>query len=565
MNPVANSYQVPRATLACDLRLDGNEGPPPDAALWQCLLDGGAELLQRYPSASALQQRLAEEFSLPAERVLVTAGGDEALDRVCRALLRRGDRVLLPVPAFEMTERYLALAGAEVDRVRWIDAFPIDAMIETLRADTRMVVVTSPNNPTGAVLGAEDLQRLSRAAPHAVLVVDLAYTEFADQDLTPTALELPRCVVIRTFSKAWSLAGARVGYALGDPACLRRMAAAGGPYAVAGPSLALAEARLQSGGEAMRATVRRVREERERLTELCQRLGLRPRPSQANFVMLECADPTWLRDALAGFGIAVRVFPRRALLQQAVRTSCPAQEDSWQRLCTALTIVARPQALLFDLDGVLADVSRSYRSAIRATAAAFGVDVEDADVQAAKDAGAANDDWSLTWRLVMQRGVRCTLDQIREVFEGLYQGTDGVPGLHHHEQLLLPRAVLQRWAQRLPLGLVTGRPRADTTRFLRRFGLEDLFQAVVCREDAALKPDPEPVRLALQKLGCDRAWMVGDTPDDLVAARAAGVLPLAVAAPPLAVAATPLATRALGDAGAARVLDSLLDLDALLP
>ena len=113
-----------------------------------------------------------------------------------------------------------------------------------------------------------------------------------------------------------------------------------------------------------------------------------------------------------------------------------------------------------------------------------------------------------------------------------------------------------------PLALVTGRPRRDAERFLERFGLADLFDVVVTREDAALKPDPAPVRLALERLGVERAWMVGDTPDDLVAARGAGVLPLGVVPP----GADPSRTRTtLEAAGAARVLSRTEDLTALLP
>jgi phosphoglycolate phosphatase-like HAD superfamily hydrolase len=77
------------------------------------------------------------------------------------------------------------------------------------------------------------------------------------------------------------------------------------------------------------------------------------------------------------------------------------------------------------------------------------------------------------------------------------------------------------------MGIVTGRPRADSRRFLETAGVSDLFRVVVTREDAPLKPDPAPVRLALERLGVRRAWLVGDTPDDLRAARAAGVVPLA--------------------------------------
>jgi len=114
----------------------------------------------------------------------------------------------------------------------------------------------------------------------------------------------------------------------------------------------------------------------------------------------------------------------------------------------------------------------------------------------------------------------------------------------------------------LPLALVTGRPREEAGWFLERMKIADLFRAVVGMEDAALKPDPAPVRLALERLGVRRAWMVGNTPDDIRAAVGAGVVPLGVVAPGDDLTAT---AAALTDAGAARVLDRVADLEELLP
>jgi HAD superfamily phosphatase len=113
----------------------------------------------------------------------------------------------------------------------------------------------------------------------------------------------------------------------------------------------------------------------------------------------------------------------------------------------------------------------------------------------------------------------------------------------------------------LPLAVVTGRPRAEARWFLERVGIAELFRVVVCMEDAARKPDPAPVRLALARLGVRRAWMVGNTPDDVRAAAAADVVPLGIVAPGDDLDAT---AAALADAGAARVLDQLSDLEELL-
>ncbi len=126
----------------------------------------------------------------------------------------------------------------------------------------------------------------------------------------------------------------------------------------------------------------------------------------------------------------------------------------------------------------------------------------------------------------------------------------------------MPGQVLERLAKRLPLAIVTGRPRDEARWFLERAGFANLFRAVVCMEDAPRKPDPAPVRLALARLGVQRAWMVGNTPDDIRAASGASVVPLGVVAPGDDLAAT---STALTDAGAASVIAHVADLEELLP
>ena len=176
-------------------------------------------------------------------------------------------------------------------------------------------------------------------------------------------------------------------------------------------------------------------------------------------------------------------------------------------------------------------------------------------------AGDANNDWVLTQRLLAGRGVEVSLDDVTEAYQKVYLGTPDTPGLRESENLLVPRDVLSRLADRLPLAIVTGRPREEAEWFLDKEGLSDLFRAVVCMEDGPLKPDPAPVREAASRLGVQRTWMVGDTPDDIRAAVGAGAVPIGIVAPgpdPTASAAV------LRDTGAATVLGAIDDLLELL-
>ncbi len=219
----------PRGPVA--LRLADNEGSAPEG------LDPD---LARYPDASGLQDLLAARFGLTADQVLVTAGADDALARAFTALVRPGGSVVLAEPTFSMLRRFADAAGRDVISVPWPDgAFPVEAVVAAAGSGADAVALVSPNNPTGLVATEEELQRLHDALPETWIWVDAAYGEFASTDLTALALQLPRCVVYRTLSKAWGLAGLRVGYALGPVEAIGGLRAVGGPYPCSTPSLVI--------------------------------------------------------------------------------------------------------------------------------------------------------------------------------------------------------------------------------------------------------------------------------------------------------------------------------------
>jgi histidinol-phosphate aminotransferase len=560
----ASAYDQPVRAGAGMLRLDRNEGLLPSRDALAELAQADPDLLRRYPDVSELTAVLAARCNVSPERMLVTAGADDAIDRVCRAFLRPGRTLLLPEPSFEMLDRYAALAGGELVRVAWPgDAFPADAFLERIDACTAVIAIVSPNNPTGAVATLSHVRQLAAAAPAAVILLDHAYVEYADEDLTPGVLDLPNVVVARTLSKAWGLAGCRVGYAVGSQQIVAVLRAAGGPYPVAAPSLALALHQLEHGGDSLAGHVARVRAERATLTRQLAALGLAPRASQANFVFVDCGERARFCTAgLAALGVLVREFPERPSIAAGLRITLPGDAGAFPRLTSALDTVLAPQAIVFDLDGVLADVRESQRAAMIATAAAWGVSVTMQDIERALRGGDATNDWIVTQRLIAAGGGQADLAAVTTRYQSLYLGRAGSPGLRERARAIVPLAVLERLSKRLPLAVVTGRPRDEARWFLEREGLAGLFRAVVCMEDAARKPDPAPVRLALMRLGVRRAWMVGNTPDDVRAASGASVLPLGVVAPGDDHAAT---AAALTDAGAARVLDHVADLETLLP
>ncbi len=224
-------------------------------------------------------------------------------------------------------------------------------------------------------------------------------------------------------------------------------------------------------------------------------------------------------------------------------------------------------ALLFDMDGVLVDVSRSFRSVIREVVGALGGGpVGSADIQALKQEGGFNDDIKLSGELLRRRGVQVELERVRRLFDELYQGSADRPGAWREEMWLLPADVLVRLSRGRRLGVVTGRTR-DEVEIVR--GLDgqalDAFECVITQDDLPEgrgKPRPDGILAALEALGASRGAYVGDAVDDMRAARAAGLRAIGVI-PPGAGAGKTL-EGLMREAGADTVLGSIRDLEDCL-
>ena len=190
------------------------------------------------------------------------------------------------------------------------------------------------------------------------------------------------------------------------------------------------------------------------------------------------------------------------------------------------------KAVLFDMDGVLVDVSRSYRLAIKRTVQQFsGKDITFPEIQQYKNRPGTNNDWDVTEQILRDRGQAADRETIIEVFQGYYLGKD-FGGFIRDEKWLLGEDVLARVREGHRLGIVTGRPKPEAEYVLERFRVGAYFSCLVTMDDVPPdrgKPDPAGIRLALEKLGVREGWYVGDSVDDVEAAQGAGLVPIGIA------------------------------------
>lgn len=211
-----------------DLFLDANEGPsldltPPPPS---------PDLLRHYPDSAPLERAIASHYNIDPARVIVTAGGDDAITRICQTFIEPGRSILLHDPTFVMIARSAALAGADLIRIPWIDGpFPIQTFLNAITDNTSLIALVSPNNPTGLAIDPDARSRVINAARdrNIPILFDAAYAEFEDADPTPDLITQPHLTIVRTFSKAFSLAGLRVGCAIAPASIAPRLRAVANP------------------------------------------------------------------------------------------------------------------------------------------------------------------------------------------------------------------------------------------------------------------------------------------------------------------------------------------------
>ena len=338
-----SSYAPRVENVPIDLRLDHNECPPlTDTPA----LNVDADLAlaaASYPSRDKVVQQIAERLNVDTANILLSCGGDDIITRCCQAVLDEQSNAITTTPTFEMIPRSMNIAGASISSIEWTDASsPVDAILDAADNNTKPIAIVSPNNPTGATLDAASIRRIARMRPESLILADLAYIEFADEDPTPELLEEPNIVVVRTFSKAFGLAGLRTGYAVASPEIIAALARIGSPYPVSALSLEWLSAVLNwpQLEDALARRVERVAMEREAIATQLQSIGCRVLDSQANFVLAFPPDPERLENAFLDAGIAVRAFKGSTTLDGACRISCPCTEEGLERVQTVLSQLA---------------------------------------------------------------------------------------------------------------------------------------------------------------------------------------------------------------------------------
>ena len=320
------------------LRLDFNEntvGCSPRVLEKLRQLDG--ETLARYPVREPAERIVSAAFDVSPDELLLTNGTDEAIHLICEIYLQSGDDALVVVPTFAMYEIYAAATGARVVSIPAAPdfSFPTADVLAAVTPKTRFIAVANPNNPTGTFASISDLVSIAKAAPDAALLVDEAYFEFSGDTIAPQWRELPNLFVSRTFSKAYGMAGLRIGVLMANADQMRVLRRASSPYNLNSVALACLPEAL-ADRDFISNYVDQTLAGRRALEAELEAWGVSFWPSRANFVLLylgeRCRE---FISAMRARGILVRDRSTDYGCKDCVRITVGIREHN-QLLLTAL-------------------------------------------------------------------------------------------------------------------------------------------------------------------------------------------------------------------------------------
>lgn len=336
-----HAYRPPLAGRE-GLRLDFNEstiGCSPRVLTRLRSLD--AEALMRYPEREPVEHEVARFFGVEPTQILLTNGVDEAIHLLCSTYLDAGDEALIVVPTFAMYAIFAHAEGARVIEILADEnfAFPEKALLAQLSPRTRLIAIANPNNPSGAAVSCEVLLRIARAAPQAAVLIDEAYFEFHGETLLNHAARLANLFVARTFSKAYGLAGLRIGILSGSAVQMNMVRRVASPYNVNAVALAVLPDALADRAfvNQYAADVRRTRAQLE-----CElgHLGLTYWPSHANFVLVRIGKKhAEFVQALRRRGILVRSRHSDPGCEGCVRLTVGSEEHTGTLIVALRSVV----------------------------------------------------------------------------------------------------------------------------------------------------------------------------------------------------------------------------------
>ncbi len=489
---------------------------------------------QQYPERQAeLTERLRLRLGAPEGGLLLGPSSGNLLDHIALAGLRPGDgdTVAIPSPGFSLYPMLVKRHGGQVRPIEVGTRFPLEPWFNAL--DCRQLWITLPNNPTGAWLSPDELEPLLQAAaahPEPPLVVlDEAYAEFAPLTHRLAVDRYPNLLLLRTFSKALASASWRLGYLIGDPALIHKLAALQLPYSIPAASLEALDVALDFAAE-FEAQIRITADLRDRLMASLPGHGIAP--SGANFLHISPDPATALREA----GLLARALPGTNAARVGIGTKAIVQRTALALNATLAKATPRKrrELLVLDVDGVLIEADRSFMEAVSRALAELvpGLSWTDEHFRAFKRMSGFNNDFRLcsaAWvlaehgameRLWTANGIG--FPDLESEIQQRELPAQVVVQKHYAETSKLESPLIELQALRslgCDLAILTGRPPEELIMAFEVLGWK--LPAIADAAPHLRKPSPSGLLQLADAFRAESITFVGDTRDDAACLRSA--------------------------------------------
>lgn len=510
------------------LKLDSNEsdfGPSPKVI--EALKNIAPSDVQYYPYYGKLLQKLANFHGVAIENIILTAGADEALNAILGAFLEYGQTVLTVAPSFVMPKIYSKINGLNYKEISYQEKwkFPIDEFVKNIdNAD--FIHLTTPNSPTGEVIEQNVINKIveksgGRDIP---ILIDETYGNYSGITSLDLVKTHENIFIVRSFSKDFALAGLRLGYIISAPQNIKNLRKYLSPYNVSNLTVIAGITALDDIQYFENVKIE-MEKSKKVLSEGLEKLGAKIYPSTTNFICVDFGEKAdFIYHKLLSNKIKVKYFDQTPMLENCFRIAVPKLENTL-KILEALKI--KP-TIIFDMDGVLIDASKSYRVAVQKTFNHFtDKEVSTEEISATKKLGGLNNDWDLTEFLLKKYGYEVDKSKIVKTFQSYYEKLADI------EEPLVDCEFFENLAKNYNLSVFTGRLKPEAFFTLDKHGFTKYFYPIITMEDVGLhrqKPDCLGLEIIKGKIITDKIYYLGDTIDDMECAITAktigvGVLP----------------------------------------
>lgn len=508
-------YETASYPINWDMKLDSNENYiGPSTAVLNALKNMTAEQICHYPYYGELYDILSDFFDTEKECIVITNGADEAISAALNTFAAKNDTILNVTPSFSMPKIYSEIIGAKYKEIpyktKW--EYPYDDVVNAVTDDVKVIILTTPNNPTGDIIPLEQIVEILEKFPDKAVVIDETYSSYAGISNICLCDKYDNAVIIKSFSKDYALAGLRLGCVVSRKDNIENIKKVLNPYNVNNAAVEAAKAALNDENY-LNIVKNEIARSKMFLSDELKKMGFEPYISHANFILADFGSKSDLiYEKLKSNKILVKNFPNNPMLSNCLRITIPTMSGA-QKITN---LIKSKDTLVFDMDGVMVDVSDSYFEAIKHTYKYFtGKELSIDIIHRARMLGGLNNDWDLTHYLIKQYGFNFSYDDIVKVFQKQYW--DDGNGSINTEKLLIKPELLDELSKKYNLTVFTGRPKEEALYTLNKFGIAKYFQKIVTMNDVPSdrqKPHTDGLKLIKESLITDELIYFGDTVDD---------------------------------------------------